>query len=353
MAKRVDIAFRYSALGDLILCSGFVKKHASFVGSPLYFVTQTALAPIIQNKFPHHPELSVKAYTFKGAAGLWRALRSGYALGKMIFESHRPKQMTFYDLHDVPKSAAFGFGVWLSLLSKPVSITLVKNSKHSLLRQLSIWIGRDLLPPRWIYLEHQKLLPSSEIFTPELRHSTFDGPTTILLAPAASKWKKEWPLQHWLELIGNFAAKSPGLRLRVAAPADHPLTDKLHIELYVKYPQIEWLRSLSVIDLPEVAAKASLCICSNSAWLHLAEATGVPVIALEGPIVAGFGFAPWRKQSASFARTELTCRPCTKHGGGACRLSGENFHACMTKILPEAVFHLAVEKVSKDTGVTA
>jgi ADP-heptose:LPS heptosyltransferase len=354
LKTRVDIAFRYSALGDLILTSAFVKKHAA-LKCPLYFVTQKGFKPLVEQSFAFHSDLRVLGFDFSCSGGFVNAVREGFKLGKQILANDQPAEINFYDLHKIPKSLAFAIGLWFSVALSPVQISILSNTKHSFLRQLSIWLGRDLSPKRWIYQEHLNLLENGyndsqthynpELFIPPTHLSDPAKPElpVILLAPAASKWKKEWPASHWIDFIELISLKFSGHLIQVVAPADHRLTSEIEEGLKKNHGNIEWLRNLKTSDLPAIAARAKVCICMNSAWLHLCEASGTVVISLAGPIVDGFGFLPWRKESRSLAVAHLNCRPCSKHGGGNCKLSGDLHHACMKQITPHDVYYSLVE----------
>lgn len=344
--ERVDVAFRYSALGDLVLCSGFVKKHSHVIQCPLYFVTQSDFLPIVKNHFPNeNSQLNVVTATIKGWKGLWNAFTLGFRLSRDILAKHDPKEVNFYDLHNIPKSHAFGFGLWLGFCKSPTKVLMWSNSKESLSRWISILCGRDLMKPRWVYQEHQTLLEQKTHYTPQL---CFKNPVVreniILLAPAASKWKKEWPASKWEELARHLKNHFSDFRICVVSPPNHALTRAFKTSLAALANAFEWHDDLSIEELPSFAASATACICSNSAWLHLCEASQTPVVALEGPIVDGFGFSPWLAQSQSLKISDLKCRPCSKHGGGNCRLRGKDFHACMTRIQSSDVL-LALHKV--------
>jgi heptosyltransferase-2 len=96
---------------------------------------------------------------------------------------------------------------------------------------------------------------------------------------------------------------------------------------------------LNLIDktsLQELAATLSLCsvlVTVDSGPLHIAEALGVPVVALFGPTVSDFGFAPLGGRSQLIERA-LHCRPCSLHGSDACPLG---HHHCMKDITPQQV----------------
>lgn len=336
---RVDVVFRHSALGDVILTTGFVQKHAATVGAPLYFVSQSTFAPLVVKHFPQHPALHAIDLVANGWCGAGQALRRGWTLARNLRQKHSQiSELNYYDLHGNLKSSAFALGIWLGLAATGCEVRLWKYNKHSWARSLSVWLRRDLLGKRWVYQEYQKILPSDKTFSPLLRvTNSANAREGILLAPAASKWKKEWPVAHWESLIRSLLKEKPEHSISIAYPRGHQLSETLRTTLGGLAGQITWLDRLNTEDMVDVAAQAKLCVCSNSAWLHVSEAVSTPAISLEGPIVDGFGFSPWQNGSVSLAVNDLECRPCTKHGGGKCQLRGERFHACMTELTIETV----------------
>ena len=103
----------------------------------------------------------------------------------------------------------------------------------------------------------------------------------------------------------------------------------------------------SMADLPRLAAESAVIVCGNSAWLHIAEAVDRPAVVLEGPIVPGFGFNARHPRSRRHEVT-LPCRPCSKHGQGACDQTGDNYHACMTRINAAEVVHDVLALVGQE-----
>jgi heptosyltransferase-2 len=67
--------------------------------------------------------------------------------------------------------------------------------------------------------------------------------------------------------------------------------------------------------------------------LHVAEACGVPVVALFGPTHPRLGFGPLREDSVVLS-VELSCRPCDLHGPHRCP---KGHHRCMRDIPVELV----------------
>lgn len=80
-------------------------------------------------------------------------------------------------------------------------------------------------------------------------------------------------------------------------------------------------------------ARCRLFVGNDSGLMHLAEAAGVPVVALFGPTVEAFGYFPSLPQSRVVER-RLACRPCSRNGSIPCpKGTGE----CLTAISVESV----------------
>ena len=88
--------------------------------------------------------------------------------------------------------------------------------------------------------------------------------------------------------------------------------------------------------LVEVAAHIARCrafVGNDSGLMHLAEAVGIPVVALFGPTVEAFGYFPSLPRSRTIER-RLACRPCSRNGSTPCpKRTGE----CLAHISPESV----------------
>jgi len=98
-----------------------------------------------------------------------------------------------------------------------------------------------------------------------------------------------------------------------------------------------WINSagqLSLRQSAELIRRAKVLVSNDSAPLHLASAMGTAAVALFGPTVPEFGFAPLSEGSV-IVQIELPCRPCSIHGGKSCPIGT---HECMTGISPDKVF---------------
>jgi heptosyltransferase-2 len=87
--------------------------------------------------------------------------------------------------------------------------------------------------------------------------------------------------------------------------------------------------------------RSQVVVANDSAMMHVAAACGVPVVALFGPTVTGFGFAPLGPDDVVIER-DLECRPCSLHGGARCPLG---HHDCLRGIPVEEVFAEVIKRI--------
>ena len=331
------LVMRFSSLGDLVLCAPFVEQlRLKYPQDEIIFLTSQKFKDFLPS-FKQPPN---QVWGFEGNSLSF--LQQAYQHIRQMFNARPFDSVKIYDLHGVSKSFFAKIGIRFFLLQKRISLEGFRTPKKTWRRYLSVKFRRDLLPPRHIYLEHQKLLTPAKFFKPELRGESPNIPprNSILLAPDSQHWKKRWPVANWEILIQSLATDvSVGQITLVGGPQVWPqdLVD-LAGELFGGRLQNRFgIHPFS--DLAKLARGHAVCITGNSAWQHIAEAVDCPVISIPGPIVPGFGFSPWLPQSTELGVT-LNCRPCSRHGDGLCLRTGKNFHACMTRVTPRAVVDL-------------
>ncbi len=83
-----------------------------------------------------------------------------------------------------------------------------------------------------------------------------------------------------------------------------------------------------------VISKARMAITNDSAPGHIAAAVGTPAVAVFGPTVPSFGFAPYAENSVVVDIGQLYCRPCTRHGSQQCP---QGHFRCMKELSPEKI----------------
>jgi len=333
----IDIVLRFSSLGDLVLCSGFLEKlHHQKKSQQIIFATLTGFKDILSTfQSPPHRVWGLPSSSLSVFFKAWDHLSSEHS--QKAIQSIR-----IFDLHRVPKSFFFRAAAFIFALSHGIKYSSFKTPKKSFRRWITLTFKKDVLGNRHVYSDHQKILaPANEAYMPRLRiPERSEAPLSpsikrILVAPDSQHWKKKWPVTHWEEFFRLAFISLPDAEFTLVGGSDvfpMDLVDQLTENFGPRFKNR--LGRLPLTDLARVASEHDLTLCGNSAWQHISESVNVPVISLPGPIVKGFGFSPFLSKSREL-EVQLNCRPCTRHGGGLCHQSDDNFHACMKRITPE------------------
>lgn len=350
--------FRLSSLGDLVLCTPLLKALARDPARRIHFVTEKRFAAFVESS---SPVASLRVVAIESEPrGLLKFFRAGWCEAQSI-SAQQSGPIEIFDLHGVLKSHLWIWGFRLAALRRGLHVRIRQTPKKGWRRLLSVWIGRDLLGPRHIFREHLALVDPISMESPELRicaattkqdhamPSPALGPRKILIAPDAQHWKKRWPVPHWELLLKKILRETDWELTLVGGARALPLDliDELTLKNEARVHNL--LGQTRIEELASIAVKQDATVCGNSAWLHISEAVGTPVVALAGPIVPGFGFSPWHPASRELSVDNLHCRPCTRHGGGPCILKDERFHACMKDISPDLVFATLKSRVEGST----
>ncbi|MCD6163557.1 MAG: glycosyltransferase family 9 protein [candidate division Zixibacteria bacterium] len=197
-----------------------------------------------------------------------------------------------------------------------------------------------------IFIDDETKAKSKEV----LLSNKIDPANFIVIAPGSI-----WPTKRWTgfeQLITLIKAKLDcGIVMLGSADdyllCEHLNRDKLAVNLAGK---TDLLLSSAIIKM------AKLAVANDSAPAHIAAAVSTPIVAIFGPTVPRFGFAPYSEKSiakvSDFSlRSEsdllisensivvenkyLYCRPCNLHGSKKCP---EKHFRCMKEITPEQVW---------------
>jgi heptosyltransferase-2 len=327
--SKTFVLLRYSSLGDIVLTSALVAKIArEHPDAEIVFLTKAPFVNFVASSFAA-ARLRVLAAE-KSLKGIKTQMQS-------LAEGLSPEtQLEILDLQGNLRSAYACYALKKAAKKRGLSVVGKSSPKHGFLRTLSVLIHKDLLAARHVFQEHASLVKGENPAGPSLRHVQTTPPTnSILLAPDAQHWKKRWPAAYWAELITLLAQN----QYKICVVGDRSVFPENFHQKLPPGTQLEDLTGKTQLeDLASIAARHRLCICGNSAWLHISEAVGTPVLSLAGPIVKGFGFSPWRSQSRELALEDLFCRPCSKHGQGACWRLGRDYHKCMRAFSAQIVF---------------
>ncbi len=156
--------------------------------------------------------------------------------------------------------------------------------------------------------------------------------TLIGLAPGSVWPTKRWPEEYFTELI-NLLGDGGNPCVLVGGKDDAGLCDRIRQgsgsrHVVTMAGECTWLQSAALIQ------RCTVLISNDSAPMHLATAMRTPVVAIFGPTVPEFGFGPLNKNDVVVGIDDLSCRPCTIHGGRRCPI---RTFACMKQIIPDRV----------------
>lgn len=157
----------------------------------------------------------------------------------------------------------------------------------------------------------------------------------------ASRWKfKCWPARKNAELIDRLAARGERIVI-TAAPDKQELAFVEDILKETRSPVLNLAGKLSIKELVAVIGRARVSVCVDSMPMHVASATGTPVVALFGPS-GEFEWGPWRVRS-EVVTTSHPCRPCGNDGCGGSKVS-----ECLTTLDVSRVFAATERLLSAD-----
>jgi heptosyltransferase-2 len=153
----------------------------------------------------------------------------------------------------------------------------------------------------------------------------------VALAPGSIWGSKRWP--YYAELAARLAPDA--CIVVVGGPEDASLG--ANVVAAVNGAGGRAVNAAGVLPLRQSVAligRAQLLVANDSAPVHFASAVGTRVLALFGPTIPEFGFAPSGARDAALGVTGLSCRPCSRHGPPQCPLG---HHRCMKELSVETV----------------
>ncbi len=315
---------RFSAIGDILLLTPLVRAlRRRHPDARITVVTRAAFAPLLA----HNPRLT-------SVIG-WDPLTPLAELGqrlKLLGFTHK------LDLHGSLRSRALRWhvgGRWTTYPKHWVARAMLIHTRRD--------VYRDRRPVAERYFDAARELDvtpdggSLEVF---LSRAELEGAQAFLasrglgvsrqliaIAPGAAHFTKRWPPHHWIALVRRLVEAGNDV-VALGGP------DDLGVAQAVAAAGGERAVSAAgAFDLPGSAAllkRARALVSGDTGLMHLATAVETPVVALFGPTVEQFGFFPYHAKATVLQR-ELSCRPCSSHGGPACPLK---HHRCLQDLQP-------------------
>lgn len=158
-----------------------------------------------------------------------------------------------------------------------------------------------------------------------------EGRIVFGLNPGSVWPTKRWSAEGYAELMVRLKERYPCEILLFGGPEDRKAVDSIQglcgnlgVSLVGK------------IGLRELACALDWCdvfITNDSGPMHIAVARSIPVVAIFCATTPSLGFYPYSSR-AVVVEKDLSCRPCSSHGGRRCPLGTED---CIRLIGPEDI----------------
>ncbi|MEP6590572.1 MAG: lipopolysaccharide heptosyltransferase II [Gemmatimonadota bacterium] len=222
-----------------------------------------------------------------------------------------------------------------------------RSGMAALLAGIPERIGFEHAPARWSYTRRVPRDPTLH-----------EVPRLLALADAPDRYPLSLGISTtddasaaaWLDLAGvpeQFVALAPGsiwgtkrwgkfpelaaaldtFVVTVGGPEDRALGES--VVAAAKSGGVNAAGQLPLRVSAALLGRATALVSNDSAPMHMAQAMGTPVVALFGPTVPSFGFAPRGPEDVVLEVDGLNCRPCSSHGPRVCPLG---HHHCMTEL---------------------
>lgn len=162
------------------------------------------------------------------------------------------------------------------------------------------------------------------------------GQDYVVVAPGTVWPTKQWPLEHVRTFIGDLRRNGR----QVVVVGDASLAGSIDTGSGV----VDLCGRTTLRQAAAAIHGARAVVANDSAPIHIASLQGVPVLALFGPTVPEFGFAPYGNHVQVVQRADLACRPCSPHGSRLCPIGT---HECLRGIRPDTVGRALDELLTK------
>ena len=160
----------------------------------------------------------------------------------------------------------------------------------------------------------------------------------VCIGASASFPLKCWPLKNFKQLIENIIQS--GISVVLVGTNGEIETEEL--AEYFRGSQNVFCAAgmFTILQSAALLEMANAVVANDTSIIHLAEAMRTPSIALFGPTVKEFGYAPMLAQSR-LIETDLAlrCRPCSRTGKGTCKNREQQI--CMYSISTQKVWDAA------------
>ncbi|HYG04632.1 MAG TPA: glycosyltransferase family 9 protein [Chryseosolibacter sp.] len=164
----------------------------------------------------------------------------------------------------------------------------------------------------------------------------------IGIAPFAMHASKIWPIENYPLVMQHILAQGD-VKFFLFGGGEKEVKTLENIQKKFPDNSIVVAGQLKLRQEISIMRRLDLMICIDSANMHFASLSGVPVLSIWGGTHPDVGFSPFGAASDNIvqvSREQLPCRPCSVYGRESCYVGG---FPCLTRITPE----LLADRVEK------
>jgi heptosyltransferase-2 len=317
-------------IGDVVLATPLAEAaQRMFPESRIDFMVIPAAANLLEkNPFVHRVMIFDKRGQQRGLLALWKMAaklkQERYDLALVPHRSLRSALLVW--LAKIPQRLGFdrSAGAWLFTTRVPYRQKHEVGRNLDLLRALNGAVHTPAPKINWEEADTQIVV---SFFDDNIKGKWF-----CALAPGSVWPTKRWPAERFAELARRLIVETGAQIYLIGGPSDAELCVGLARE--VGEACTNTAGKLTLRQSAALLDRCQILVSNDSAPTHLGVATRCKVIAIFGPTVPVFGFAPFGAGHGVIEKN-LSCRPCSSHGGKRCPLGT---HACMLEISVDEVF---------------
>jgi len=202
-------------------------------------------------------------------------------------------------------------------------------------------IKQDIIPPMEIFLSPEENSSGMEL----VRRSSAGIKIGIHAGTSTFKGHahKRWPKENFVELINRL----PQYSFYLFGDKDEEEANAFISDSVADRERVIIIKGAPIREVAAAIKNLDLFIANDSGLMHLAAATGTPVVALFGPTNPYF-VRPWG-ESYRVMRMDLDCSPCFYYSPRPLRCTSRNEFRCL-RDLPVSSVQNAVEDLLFETG---
>ena len=165
------------------------------------------------------------------------------------------------------------------------------------------------------------------------------GEQWIGIAPFAAHEGKIYPTHLMHEVIKQLTQQHPKARIFLFGRGEQE--DQYFTEWCQEFPACTYVghHINSMHEELVLMSHLEVMLSMDSANMHLASLTGIPVVSVWGATHPLAGFMGWNQSKDNAIQVDLDCRPCSIFGQKPCKRGD---YACLNQIKPETI----VEKIN-------